>query len=100
MFTDAIADVMKQSMANGENMSTMLSRMQAAFTKTLGEISGTLGDIEDNTQETNTWLEKIYGLLEAQQKQIEDYFAGADQSLDDLIGLLSHMDEDGNRTGI
>ena len=98
--TDAIADVMKQSMANGENMSTMLSRMQAAFTKTLGEISGTLGDIEDNTQETNTWLEKIYGLLEAQQKQIEDYFAGADQSLDDLIGLLSHMDEDGNRTGI
>ncbi len=98
--TDAIADVMKQSMANGENMATMLSRMQAAFTKTLGEISGTLGDIEDNAQQTNSWLEKIYQLLEDQQKQIEDYFAGADQSLDDLIGLLSRTDEDGNRTGI
>lgn len=98
--TDAIADVMKQSIANGENMTTMLSYMQAAFTKTLGEISGTLGDIEDNTQETNTWLEKIYQLLEDQQKQIEDYFAGADQSLDDLIGLLSHTNEDGSRNSI
>ncbi len=98
--TDAIADVMKQSMANGDNMSTMLSRMQATFSKTLGEISGALGDIEDNTQETNNWLQKIFDLLEAQQKELQDYFASSGESLDDLIGLLSHTDDDGNRTSI
>lgn len=98
--TDALADIMKQSMANGENMTTMLSRMQATFSKTLGEISGALGDIEDNTQETNNWLQKIFDLLEAQQKELQDYFASSGESLDDLIGLLSHTDDDGNRTSI
>ncbi len=98
--TDALADIMKQSMANGDNMTTMLSRMQAAFTKTLGEISGTLGDIEGNTQQTNSWLQKIFDLLEAQQKELQDYFASSGETLDDLIGLLSHTDENGNRTSI
>lgn len=96
----ALQDVMKQSVANGETMATMLSRMQSSFTKTLSEISGTLGDIEDNTAQTNTWLEKIYELLENQQKELLDYFESSGQSFDDLIGLLSHTGEDGKVTSI
>lgn len=72
--TDAITDVIKQSIANGENMSVMLSRMQAAFSTTLNEINGTLGDIEDNSAESNTILNKILALLEQQEKELQDYF--------------------------
>lgn len=92
--TDAIADVMKQSIANGDTMSTMLSHMQAAFSKTLAEISGTLGDIGDNTAETNSWLEKIFGLLETQQKEMQEYFKSAQESLDQIPDQISSSAQD------
>lgn len=92
--TDAIADVMKQSIANGDTMSTMLSHMQAAFSKTLAEISGTLDDIGDNTAETNSWLEKIFGLLETQQKEMQEYFKSAQESLDQIPDQISSSAQD------
>ncbi|MBD5531136.1 MAG: hypothetical protein HDQ98_02875 [Lachnospiraceae bacterium] len=98
--TDAIKDAMQAAIASGKNLTNALSDMQKAFTSALDKLNGTLGDISDNTQETNKWLELIYQLLEDQQTDLQDYFASAGESLDDLIGLLSHTDSDGSRTSI
>lgn len=57
---DAVSAAMSNSAANGENVTQQLSAMQDAYEATMQEISGTLGDIEDNTEQSNSWLEKIY----------------------------------------
>lgn len=92
VITDAIADAMKQASENGANMATMLAKMQAAFAKKLGEISGTLDDIGNNTAQTNTLLEEILALLQQQEKELQDYFGSAGSSLDDLKDLLTASD--------
>lgn len=74
--TDAIKDVMMQSSANGDNIEAMLSQMQAAFSKALAEISGTLGDIDDNTAASNSWLEQIYDKLCDLYDMIDLYHRG------------------------
>ncbi len=79
-----LQDIMRQSVASGDNVSAMLGKMQEAYGKKLDEISGTLGDIGDNTAATNTWLEKIYGLLERQEKELDEYFENARAQLDAL----------------
>ena len=98
--TDAIRDAMQQAIQSGKSVTDALSSMQKAFTVALGKINSTLGDISDNTAQTNTWLEMIYKLLEQQQQELQDYFDSAGASLDDLKGLLSHTDQDGNVTSI
>lgn len=98
--TDAIKDAMLAAIASGKSVSNALSDMQKAFTVALGKINSTLGDISDNTQQTNEWLQKIYDLLEQQQEELLEYFESSGQSFDDLIGLLSHTDSSGSRTSI
>lgn len=68
--TTAIQNAMRQSTENGDSFESMLSQMQAAFSKTLAELSGTLDEIGDNTAESNSWLEKIYEKLSDLYDQI------------------------------
>ncbi|MBD5530586.1 MAG: hypothetical protein HDQ98_00065, partial [Lachnospiraceae bacterium] len=98
--TDAIKDAMLAAIASGKSVTNALSDMQKAFTSALDKLNESLGDISDNTAETNTWLQKIYELLEQQQDELLEYFDKSGQSLDDLIGLLSHTGSDGSRTSI
>lgn len=97
---DAITEAIRQSVENGEEMSKILSDMQEAFNKALKDLSGALDDIGDNTEKTNTWLEKIYELLQDQQDQLQDYFESAGGSLEDLLQLLGHLDENGHNTNL
>lgn len=97
---DAIKDVLRQGVANGDTMAKLLSSMQTTFKKELDEISGTLGDINEGVGQTNTWLEKIYQLLQNQQNELQNYFSASGKSLDDLIGLLSHTGADGKTTSV
>lgn len=92
--TDAIKASMMQGVAQGKKMSELLSGMQKAFTDTLNELNGTLGDIEDNTQQSNKWLQKIFELLEGQQKELQDYFADAQESLDQIPDHISSAAQD------
>lgn len=98
--TDAIRDAMQEAIQSGKSVTAALANMQKAFTVALGKINSTLGDISDNTQQTNKWLEMIYELLQNQQEELQAYLESSGQSLDDLIGLLSHTDSSGSRTSI
>lgn len=68
--TTAVQNAMRQSTENGDSFESMLSQMQAAFSKTLAELSGTLDEIGGNTAESNSWLEKIYEKLSDLYDQI------------------------------
>ncbi|MBD5533988.1 MAG: hypothetical protein HDQ98_17660, partial [Lachnospiraceae bacterium] len=98
--TDAIRNAMQAALQSGKNVTAALSDMQKAFTAALDKLNESLGDISDNTAETNTWLEKIYQLLQGQQSELLEYFESSGKSLDDLIGLLSHTDSSGKVTSI
>lgn len=85
----AIADALKQGIANGETMSSLLSRMQSAFSKKLDEINNSLGDISDNTSETNSWLEKIYDLLVKIDKKVSGILIA--DTVDTAIDLFTKV---------
>ncbi|MCM1104634.1 MAG: hypothetical protein NC409_11080 [Clostridium sp.] len=85
----AIADAMKQGLADGAGMSEILSLMQSAFSDKLDEINNTLGDISDNTSETNSWLEKIYNLLVKIDKKVNGILVA--DTVDTAVNVISKL---------
>lgn len=84
---DAIKDAVSQGVADGADMSALLSRMQTVFSQTLNEINGTLGDIEDNTNTANLWLEKIYNKLVDIDKHVKGILTAT--AVDTAVNALS-----------
>lgn len=110
---DAVSAAMSKSAANGENVTQQLSAMQDAYEATMQEISGTLGDIEDNTEQSNSWLEKIYNntasiasiLIEqfdAMTETINNGFASVVDGLSDVslgLGEIGDSSSGGSDSG-
>ncbi len=94
--TDAIKNALQQSIRAGQSVTNALSAMQKAFREELAKISGTIGDIEDNTEQTNSWLEKIYNLLQqiydlmqTQHDELTAYFESANTAMEELPAKMA-----------
>lgn len=90
--TDAIQNAMQQAVQSGKNMTDALSDMQKALTTALNKLNGTFGDIEDNTNAANEWLEKIYNkLVEVYGEDAADTWLEMNENLDRIYEKLNEI---------
>lgn len=69
-----ITQTIQNNYNDGKDYSDILAAIQVAYAESMKKISESLGDIEDNTEQSNTWLEKIYNQVTDIDEVIKSQF--------------------------
>lgn len=77
-----ITTTIQNNYADGKNYSDILAAIQLAYAESMKEISAGLDDIGDNTEESNSWLEKIYN-------QVTDIDEILKEQFDSMISTIT-----------
>ena len=77
-----ITTTIQNNYADGKDYSDILAAIQLAYAESMKEISAGLDDIGDNTEEANSWLEKIYN-------QVTDIDVVLKEQFDSMVSTIT-----------